>query len=140
MRFVKDEPATPFEWHVCFVGETRRAPWDWFLLKHYRHVFVLGYLLDHDLWLCYDVSCFKTEISVLSNARAGFLLNWARGQGGVLVWPARTVKPSFWLRPGFWCVPAVKHILGLRCVAMKPKGLHDYLVRHGATPLTEKAA
>lgn len=140
MRFVRDEPAAPRFWEVCFVGKDRRAPWDWLLPKHYRHVFVLGYVVEHDLWICYDVSCFKTEIAIHSNATAGWLLNWAREQGGHLTWPAPVVKQTFAVRPGFWCVPAVKHILGLRCVAMTPKGLHDYLVRHGATPLTEKAA
>jgi hypothetical protein len=138
MRFVPDTPATPTEWQICFVGEARRAPWDWFLAKFYRHVFALGYLLEHDVWLCYDVSCFKTEITVLSNVRAGWLLNWARGQGGIITVPAPGyIKPRFALRLGFWCVPAVKHILGLRCVAMTPKGLHDYLLRHGARPETK---
>ena len=90
------------------------------------------------MWLCYDVSCFKTEVTVLSNYRAGWLLNWARGQGGVLSWPAPVVKSSFIMRLGMWCVPAVKHLLGLRCVAMTPKGLHDYLLRNGAKPLIEE--
>lgn len=137
MRFVEDVPLAPLFWQVCFLGWERRAIWDWFLPAGFRHVFLLGYLPQLDRWLCYDVSCFKTEITVLSNARAGFLLNCAIEQGAVLSWPVPIVKPSFRLRLGFWCVPAVKHALGLRCVALTPKGLHDYLARHGAKPLVE---
>lgn len=139
MRFVPDLPSMPRVWQVCFVGTERRAPWDWFLPAGYRHAFLLGYLPDHELWLCYDVHCWGSEISVMSGARAGSLLTWATREGGVLNWPAAAVTPSWRLRFGFWCVPAIKHVLGLRCVAMTPRRLHDWMVRHGARPLVEES-
>lgn len=139
MRFVPDLPSTPLVWQVCFMGIEKRFPWDWFLPAGFRHVFLLGYLPGHDLWLCYDVLFFKTEITVLSGQRAGFLLTLAKEQGAVLNWPAPVAPRRGWFPNfGFWCVPAVKHVLGLGCVAATPRGLHDYLVRRGATPLVEE--
>jgi hypothetical protein len=130
---------SPPIWQVCFVGRKRKAPWDWFLTKGYFHVFALGYLPGTGVWLRYDVSCFKTEIELLSGEDADGLLIWAHEEGGVLTWPAPVPKRSFMPRLGFWCVPAIKNLLGLRCVAATPKGLHDYLARHGATPFVEEA-
>jgi hypothetical protein len=143
MRFVPDvpeQPDMPVVWQVCFADRVRRAPWDWICPQNYRHAFLLGYLPGLDRWLCYDVLFFKTEITVLPGALAGRLLTTAQRQGGVLNWPAPgALKASWWPRFGFWCVPAIKHVLGLRCVAMTPKGLHDWMVRHGARPLVEES-
>jgi hypothetical protein len=140
MRFVRDEPATPKVWQVCFMGRERRFAWDRILPPGFRHAFLLGYVAEHGLWICYDVQFFKTEITLLSPERAGFLLNLAHDEGAVLNWPAPEVgRPSWGLRLGFWCVPAICHVLGLGCVAMTPKGLHDYLSRRGATRLVEEA-
>lgn len=141
MRFVRDMPASPRAWQVCFLGTERRFWWDRFLPSGFRHVFLLGYVPEFKVWLCYDVLFFKTEITLLSGERAGFLLTLAEKDGAVLTWPA-PVNPTsaWWLRLGMWCVPAVQHVLGLRCVAMTPKGLHDYLLRQGASPLVEDQA
>lgn len=139
MKFVPDLPATPKAWQVCFMGMERRFWWDWLTPPGFRHVFLLGYVAEHGLWLCYDMMAFKTEITLLSGTRAGALLTMAHDQGQVLTWPAPIDPPRrFGLRLGFWCVPAIKHILGLRCVAMTPKGLHDYMLRRGARPLVEE--
>jgi hypothetical protein len=138
MRFVPDIPATPRYWQVCFMGVDRRFWWDRFLPLGFRHVFLLGYVPEHRLWICYDVLFFKTEITLLSGERAGFLLTLAEQEGEVLTWPAPVdARPTWWLRLGMWCVPAAQHVLGVRCVAITPKGLHDYLVRRGAKPLVE---
>lgn len=140
MRFVpKVDQVLPIVWQVCFMGVERISPWDWFLPLGFRHTFLLGYLPGTDWWLCYDVLFFKTEISLVSGDKAGFLLNKAHLEGAVLNWNvAGFVKPDWRPRFGFWCVPAVKHVLGVRCVAMTPKGLHDYLLRNGAKPLIEE--
>lgn len=139
MRLVKDVPATPLVWQVCFMGLERKFWWDRFQPPGFRHVFLLGYVAEYRVWICYDVLFFKTEITLLSPQAAGFLLNLAHDQGAVLNWPAPVAGSGSWrLRLGMWCVPAVCHLLGLGCVAVTPKGLHDYLTRHGATPLVEE--
>lgn len=139
MRLVEDRPATPRYWQVCFIGDQRKFWWDWLLPSGFRHVFLLGYVPEFKVWLCYDVLFFKTEIVVHSGATAGFLLELAHREGACLTWPAPIDPPRPLFRFGMWCVPAVKHILGLRCVAMTPNGLHQYLLRHGAKPLFEDA-
>jgi hypothetical protein len=62
MRFVRDLPATPRYWQVCFMGLEKRFWWDRFLPVGFRHVFLLGYVPEHRIWICYDVLFFKTEI------------------------------------------------------------------------------
>lgn len=139
MMLVEDKPATPKVWQVCFMGIERKFWWDRFCPPGFRHVFALGYVAEWRCWLCYDVIFFKTEITILSPQRAGFLLQHAHEQGAVLNWPAPVEPRHGWgLRLGMWCVPAICHLLGLGCVAATPKGLHDYLRRQGATPLVEE--
>lgn len=139
MRFVPDVPLIPAFWLVCFVGMERRSIWDWFLPAGYRHAFLLGYLPDVKQYLLYEVLFWRTTVALVSPALAGQMISGAAAQGGALVChPPEAGKPSAWLRFGFWCVPAIKHVLGLRCVAVTPKGLHDFLVRNGAKPLLEK--
>lgn len=138
MMFVPDTPTAPLVWQVCFIGNDRKRFWDLVLAPGYRHAFLLGYLPGRDLWLCYEVLFGRTEISVMSPAVAAGILGLAVRQGGVLSWPAPgPQKPSPFPRFGFWCVPAILHVLGLGCVAVTPRGLHDYLKRRGASPLVE---
>ena len=124
---------------MCFAGIERKTPWDRFLKSGYRHVFLLGYLSECRLWLRYDVLYDRTMISLVSPQTAGALFSRCVAEGAVLAWPAGDYRPpSWWLRFGLWCVPAIKHVLGIRCVALTPKQLHDFLKRNGARPLIEE--
>lgn len=134
--FKPDLPLAPKLWWVCFVGMKKLTPWDWLLSPGYRHAFLLGYLPDAQMWLRYEVLFHRTEISLVSGDIAGRLLSLAMTEGGVLSWPAgEWQRPTWGLRFGLWCVPAIKHVLGVRCVALTPEALHDWLLRNGGKPL-----
>lgn len=128
----------PTIWQVVFTDNEKWTPWNWILKPGFRHVLALGYLPEHRLWLCYEVLFYRTEVSVLSGAIAGRILQAGENGGGVLsVSTPRGLRPSWRPRFGFWCVPAICHLLGLGCVAITPRGLHDFLLRNGAKPLLE---
>jgi hypothetical protein len=125
--------SAPRVWQVCFVGSLCRAPWDRLLAAGFRHVFLLGFLQEHGLWLCFDEIYGKTEITVLSGERAAYLLAMAEREGDVLHWPApTTAAPSRLLRPSLWGVSAICQVLGLSSALFTPKGLHRRLKRLGA--------
>lgn len=127
---------TPRLWNVCFVGRTRVKFIDRFLAPGFRHVFMLGYVAEFGAWLLYDVQFRHTTIAIVTRERAATLIGIAMAEGDVLTFaPILHVKSSPLARIGFWCVPAARHLLGARCVALTPRGLHRYLVRMGAKSL-----
>lgn len=109
---------------------------DRFLAPGFRHVFMLGYVAEFGAWLLYDVRLSHTTVAIVSQAHAAALIGLAMDEGDVLTLsPQLHVKHSPLDRIGFWCVPAARHLLGVRCVALTPRGLHRYLVRMGAKSL-----
>ena len=45
----------------------------------------------------------------------------------------------FRARFGFYCVPAIKHLLGLKCVALTPDGLYRAVIKAGGTIVGQQA-
>lgn len=134
--FKPDLPMDVAFWLICFAGRDRYAPWDYFLKPGFRHCFLLGYVPDAKLWIRYEVLYHRTEMSLISHHIADLYLTVAQYEGAVLRWePGAPRAPSWMLRFGLWCVPAIKHVLGVRCVALTPWGLHEWLLRNGAKPL-----
>lgn len=128
--------AMPKVWQVCFLKTEREYWWDRFLPDGFRHVFLLGYVPEYRQWVYFDPQYASTVVGIVTPARAGALLEIALHEGAVVNVPASVARPpACWARLGFYCVPAVKHALGLRCVAVTPKGLHDYLLKIGAKRL-----
>lgn len=139
-RFVPTHiKAEPRVWQVCFAKRTRTWWADSFLPAGFRHVYLIGYVPEFDTYVMFDPASDGTQVSILSPGMAGRYLARAIDEGAVLNFAARTIYPRvrFWHRLGFWCVPAVKHILGLGCVAMTPHRLHSYLLTLGAQPFVE---
>lgn len=139
MRFELDGDGvyTPLIWQVCFCKKTATHWLDRFLMPGFRHVFLLGFVGAADVWLLYDVGRDISTVAVVSRERARELFAVALSDGAVLRYePAAPARRGGLLgRLGFWCAPAVAHALGLRCVAITPRGLHDYLLKIGASPL-----
>lgn len=138
MRLVEIPPlALPDFWYACFMKTGSEAWWDRFLPPGFRHVYLIGYVAAHDVWLLFDPRRAWSVLGVVSVGTVGSLLSRAVGEGAaLLVKPEGDAMSPGWLgRLGFYCVPAVKHALGLRCVAVTPRGLHDCLLKMGARPL-----
>ena len=138
--FVPDVPESPPIWLVCFAGREVRTPWDRFLTCGFRHAFLLGFVPGPNVWLLHETLYDRTNVAVVSSAIADRLLTTAVREGAVLEWRIGPPEPPrLMLRFGLWCVPAIKHVLGVRCVALTPKGLHDWLLRNGAKPVAAEA-
>lgn len=144
MRPSASDPAVliPPLWQICFCKREETHFIDRFLAPGFRHVFMLGFVPEADVWLFYDVGRDRTAVAVVSKERAGQMIQLAFDEGAVLQFEPREPKrqpkrqPIFSLwRLGFWCSRAVAHALGVRCVAATPKQLHDYLLKNGAVAL-----
>lgn len=138
MRLVSIPPlALPEFWYVCFMKAEREAWWDRFLPPGFRHVYLIGYVPAHDVWLLFDPRRAWTVLGVVAASEVPSLLSRALREGAALIVKpdGLAVSPGWRGRIGFYCVPAVRAALGLRCVAVTPKGLHDYLLATGAKPL-----
>lgn len=98
----------------------------------FKHVFTVGYCADIDTWMVYSVERDGTKIGAW---RPGDdFERWLSGvvpHAGVLrVEAAGTATRMPWFT--FWCVPAVKHLLGLRSGALWPDQLWRYCLANGA--------
>lgn len=97
---------------------------------------MVGYVAEFGVWLLYDVQLTHSTVAIVSEEYAARVIGVAKDEGDVLTFAPRFhVKRSLLERFGFWCVPAARHLLGVRCVALTPRGLHRYLTRMGAKSL-----
>lgn len=128
-------------WYVGFQGdyEGRERAWhDIFTCPRFRHVFAMGYDPELHVYVVYEPSVYGTQIEVLAaDERAVDILILHIAQTGC--WLKVDPRQGRFLL-GLWrfyCVPAVKHLLGVRSCALSPKGLYRHLVKQGAQPAFE---
>lgn len=127
--------ALPAVWQVCFCSTERRFWWNRFLTRGFEHVYLLGYLPEYGAWMYFDPQADRLLLAIVSKEIAGRLLTRAYQGGRILTYEPEDDTPQSVLDHfGTWCVPAVRHVLGVRCVAVTPKGLHDFLLENGARP------
>jgi hypothetical protein len=113
-------------------------PWQrW--LGRYKHVRAYAYLPATEHWLFYDVHYRRTQILVVPDGDAviAILAVWQRDADIIRV-PRRDDAHLFF-RIGFWCVPAMKHLIGLRSSALRPDALWRDCVRAGGQQLGSAA-
>lgn len=129
----------PQRWLLIFES---KCGWRWgrFIPGRFKHVFAVGYVAAIDTWMIYSVEREGTHVG---GFRPGAdFERWLAGvipKAGVLkierVGPARGMP---WFT--FWCVPAVKHLLGLRCGALWPDQLWRYCLANGAEEVVDATA
>jgi hypothetical protein len=123
--------STPSHWLIAF---HTRVPSRWcslLALGHFKHVSAFGFMPAENLWLFYDVSLRGMQAGVIPATEAGYRELTRLHVGATLVrMPARR-GPGVRFRFGFWCVPAVKHLLGIRCMALRPDALYRWCRRNG---------
>ncbi|MBK8009592.1 MAG: hypothetical protein IPK23_15075 [Rhizobiales bacterium] len=121
----------PERWLLIF--ETK-CHWrfGWLIPGRFKHVFAVGYVVAIDTWMVYSVERDNTKIGAW---RPGpDFERWLSGvipRAGVLkIAACRAPMPMPWF--SFWCVPAVRHLLGLRSGALWPDQLWRYCLANGA--------
>ena len=127
---------TPTGWLVIFDRTSSKAWLRWRIWGRYKHVGAVGYVRELQVWVSYEVYFGHTGIRVIPDAAAEPFLDALTRDADVVWMPARP-GPAVWFRFGFWCVPAVKHLLGLRSGALRPDTLYRDCLRNGGIPVDE---
>lgn len=126
-------PAGPEEWFLIFDPECDTAWVRRWVRQKYLHVSAIGWLEWAQAWVIYDVSLGSTKIEVWPASDPKLVPLFDRIEEKcvtVLVRP-RGERGGYGWRWGFWCVPAMKHLLGIRCGALLPDGLLRHLLAEG---------
>lgn len=126
------EKYEPLSWLLVFEPRTT-WPWlDRLVPGRFKHVCAFGWVEATKSWLHFDVELGRTRLLALP-ADAGELLVAAKlcvpGTGALRV----PVNERARLVPvAGWCVPAMRHLVGLRSGALLPIGLWRDCIASGA--------
>lgn len=137
MNDADPNPFEPLSWLLVFQESTGRRWLDRIIPGRFKHVFAIAYLSEPDLWLFYSVSMRRTVVSAIP-APAGEQVADRHMAGATVL--RMTVQPgsSNWgSRIGFFCVPAMKHLVGLRSGALLASTFYRHCLRAGAEILSD---
>lgn len=125
--------AEPARWFLCFARTSPKWWVRWLACGRYKHVNAFGCVnLDGVLvWVFYDVNVMRTCVLLTRDCDAMPMMeHWAADSDVISIRPSP--RGSYSYRLGFWCVPAVKHLIGLRSGALRVDALWRDCLRNGA--------
>ena len=102
----------------------------------YHHVKAIAYLPAMRAWLFYDVKFNGTRLMLSREDDPGsraFLHDYLESCDLVAM-PRLPIPKRFTPRAGFWCTIAMKHLVGIRAVALRPDRLWRDSVAAGGKP------
>lgn len=119
----------PTQWFVCFqrhaTAWVERLP-----IGRYKHVAAFALVPYINTWIFVDVCLDRTSIKIARGDAAKVLIGAFATDAMVVQMPARS-RTTLLPRLGGWCVPAVKHLIGLRSGALRPDALLRDCLRNG---------
>jgi hypothetical protein len=121
----------PDYWNVVFhpsQGRTARI-----LLGRFQHVSAFTYVPGFRAWLCYDVQWSGMRLAMFSMPAALTVFVHYTKNCAIIKFDRNYGQLGLMSRLGFYCVPAIKQLLGLSCVAVTPDGLYRHLIKHGGS-------
>lgn len=121
----------PSQWFVVFHRTSASRVLSFLAFGELKHVSAFGYCPGVKLWLLYDVRWSGTHIMLMDTAA---IVEWTR-DCEVLKVERAEITMAMSARAGLYCVTAVKHLIGLRCVAATPGQLYRHILRNGGIPL-----
>jgi hypothetical protein len=136
MGGVADEQVAiePGEWFVAFHRTSASQILSFLAFGDLKHVSAFGYCPGVKLWLVYDVQWSSTRVILMDKAA---IMAWSRGCDVLKI--ARTgQRIGLSSRLGLYCVSAVKHLIGLKCVAITPGSLYRHILRNGGIVISEQ--
>ena len=116
----------PSQWFVVFHETTKSRLVSLFAFGRFKHVTAFGYCAGFKAWLHVDPQFGRLRLSLLSQEQAVAL-----SRDAVLVKVAPACGINFLGRIGLYCVPTIRYLLGLPCVALTPTGLYRQILRNG---------
>ncbi|MDB5937588.1 MAG: hypothetical protein JWQ01_4932 [Massilia sp.] len=121
----------PTQWNVVF-HPTAATPWmNRVPIGRFKHVSAFAYLAGIKGWLVYDVQLDGTRLVVLPDIPESMDVIGRLTDGCDIISMRRGDAGSTGWRLGFWCVPAIKHLIGLRSGALRPDALRRDCLRNG---------
>lgn len=124
--------AEPAEWFVLFHTKAFNRWFSLIALGRFKHVSAIGYYPGFKAWIVYDVQFSRTQLVLIARDAAARATLARYTAGCTMVKIARRDGWSpLWSRFGFFCVPAIKHLLGVRSCALRPDALYAHLIRNG---------
>jgi hypothetical protein len=121
----------PSEWFVVFHRKSVNRILSFLAFGEFKHVSAFGYCPGVKLWLLYEVKLSGTRVMLLDKSA---VMAWTEGCDILKIAPTGK-RMEFSSRLGFTCVNAVKHLLGLVCVAVTPDQLYRHILRNGGLPI-----
>jgi hypothetical protein len=119
----------PDHWFLAFHRSAANRFVEWLACGEFKHISAFAYMPGYKAWLIYDVQMLGTRLQLVPHDE--FLgLDWIT-HASILRVHRGGGRWSLASRLGFYCVPAVKHLLGLRCLALTPDGLYRHILRNG---------
>lgn len=123
----------PVVWNLVFERKSL-SWWSHLAMGRYKHVRAYGYVPFLHVWQFVDVGLRGFDVFIAADgAPANAVIEaWIEDADILVMTPRRDgVRrlPLF----GF-CVPAIKRLLGLRCVVARPDAFYRYCLRNGAQP------
>lgn len=131
MEAVVLKAAEPARWTIVFHRQAESRFFAALAMGHFKHVSAFAWLPDARVWLHYDLGFARTRIIALPDTAASkaYLTRVITGNAIVTMKVATDARPIF--RLGLFCTSAVKHLVGLRCGALRPDALFASCLRHG---------
>jgi len=127
----------PVRWVLCFQRTTESRWIRWLACGRYKHVCAFGYIAEVDHWVFLDWRISVVDVIVARGTGADQMIAYYTRDADMLGMTPQ--KRGLGLRLGFYCVPAVKHLLGIRSSALRPSRLWRDCIRQGAEILHESA-
>jgi hypothetical protein len=116
-------------WTIAFHRRAARRWVEWLAGGRYKHVSAFTYVSSLRLWVLYDVKLAGAPIVLLPDSQAAIARISAHlADADLITMPPRE---SGGLCMGFFCVPAIKHLVGLRGGALRPDALWRDCLRQG---------
>jgi hypothetical protein len=132
LRIVEQQIAEPTVWNVVFRRDTT-SRWIGMLPGRYKHVSAYAYVPGPNVWLFYDVQFQHSALILATDGEAAHRMIWTWLQNADVI-KMRRQGGCRGARLGFYCVPAIKHLLGLRSGALLPDGLFKDCLAAGGEP------
>jgi hypothetical protein len=125
----------PDYWNVVFHPSRTRL--ERILLGRFRHVSAFTYVPGFKAWLIFDVQWGGVRLALFSHQAALEHFLELVGDCTIVKFYRQHRDRLITARLGFYCVPAVKCLLGLSCVAVTPGALYRHLMNNGGVLLGE---
>lgn len=131
---VREVPAFGIEarrWTVVFHRKAENRFFGVIALGEFKHVSAFAFIPELGIWTIYDVGFRRTRIVHLADTDHAktILAHIVKGNCTVTLEVSEDRLPL--MRWGLFCTTAVAHLVGLRCVALRPDALYRQMVKAG---------